>query len=153
MTGDAWFTQRGWVPFAFQREVWGAMAAGRSGLLHASTGSGKTYAVWFGALARSAGAILLVAQVHGGDNDGQGPGGVHVTVRDHGPGIPPLELEQIFEAFVQSSTTRDGSGGTGLGLAISRKIIAAHGGSIRAENRPDGGSRFHIYLPPVRNPN
>ena len=54
MTGDAWFTQRGWVPFAFQREVWGAMAAGRSGLLHASTGSGKTYAVWFGALARSA---------------------------------------------------------------------------------------------------
>ena len=97
-------------------------------------------------------AILLVAQVHGGDNDGQGPGGVHVTVRDHGPGIPPLELELIFEAFVQSSMTRDGSGGTGLGLAISRKIIMAHGGSIRAENLPDGGSRFHIHLPPVHTP-
>ncbi len=97
-------------------------------------------------------AIVLVAQVHGDDNDGQGLGGVHVTVRDHGPGIPPLELEQIFEAFVQSSTTRDGSGGTGLGLAISRKIIAAHGGSIGAENLPGGGSRFHIFLPPVPTP-
>ncbi|MEP7100444.1 MAG: ligase-associated DNA damage response DEXH box helicase [Burkholderiales bacterium] len=54
MTGDAWFAQRGWMPFPFQREVWGAMADGRSGLLHASTGSGKTYAVWFGAIARAA---------------------------------------------------------------------------------------------------
>ena len=49
---EAWFAARGWQPFAFQREVWGAMAAGQSGLLHATTGSGKTYAVWFGALAR-----------------------------------------------------------------------------------------------------
>ena len=52
-SAEAWFAQRGWEPFAFQREVWAAMAAGRSGLLHASTGSGKTYAVWFGALARA----------------------------------------------------------------------------------------------------
>ena len=43
---------RGWQPHAFQREVWAAMDAGRSGLLHATTGSGKTYAVWLGALAR-----------------------------------------------------------------------------------------------------
>ena len=93
-------------------------------------------------------AIVLVAQAHGDDNDAQGPGGAHVTVRDHGPGVPPGELEQLFEAFGQSSTTRYGSGGTGLGLAISRKIIAAHGGSIGAETLPDGGSRFHIYLPP-----
>ena len=49
---DAWFAARGWQPFAFQREVWAAMVAGRSGLLHATTGSGKTYAVWFGALMR-----------------------------------------------------------------------------------------------------
>ncbi len=51
--GETWFAQRGWAPFAFQREVWAALAQGRSGLLHASTGSGKTYAVWFGALARA----------------------------------------------------------------------------------------------------
>jgi ATP-dependent helicase Lhr and Lhr-like helicase len=53
VAGEAWFAQRGWTPFAFQREVWDALAQGRSGLLHASTGSGKTYAVWFGALARA----------------------------------------------------------------------------------------------------
>ena len=50
---EAWFAARGWQAFAFQREVWAAMAAGQSGLLHATTGSGKTYAVWFGALARA----------------------------------------------------------------------------------------------------
>ncbi|MFN9192383.1 MAG: hypothetical protein ACK5V2_01460, partial [Pseudomonadota bacterium] len=49
---EAWFAARGWEPHAFQREVWASMAAGRSGLLHATTGSGKTYAVWMGALAR-----------------------------------------------------------------------------------------------------
>ncbi|MEO8056840.1 MAG: ligase-associated DNA damage response DEXH box helicase [Burkholderiales bacterium] len=52
-SAEAWFTRRGWQAFAFQREVWAAMAAGQSGLLHASTGSGKTFAVWFGALARA----------------------------------------------------------------------------------------------------
>lgn len=51
---ESWFAGRGWVPFEFQRTVWAAMAQGDSGLLHATTGSGKTYAVWFGALARAA---------------------------------------------------------------------------------------------------
>jgi ATP-dependent Lhr-like helicase len=50
---QAWFAARGWQPFAFQREVWAAMAAGESGLLHATTGSGKTYAAWLGALQRA----------------------------------------------------------------------------------------------------
>ena len=50
---DAWFASRAWAAFDFQREVWAAMAGGRSGLLHATTGSGKTYAVWMGALARA----------------------------------------------------------------------------------------------------
>jgi ATP-dependent Lhr-like helicase len=47
---DGWFTQNGWVPFAFQREVWSAYAEGRSGLIHAATGTGKTYAAWIGAV-------------------------------------------------------------------------------------------------------
>ncbi len=51
---DSWFAARRWQPFEFQRAVWFAMASGESGLLHANTGSGKTYAVWFGALARAA---------------------------------------------------------------------------------------------------
>lgn len=46
----AWFARRGWKPFAFQRQVWRAIAGGRSGLLHANTGAGKTYAVWLGML-------------------------------------------------------------------------------------------------------
>ncbi|HBZ94772.1 MAG TPA: DNA ligase-associated DEXH box helicase, partial [Pseudomonas sp.] len=50
----AWFAQRSWKPFAFQKEVWQAVKAGESGLLHASTGAGKTYAVWFAALDRFA---------------------------------------------------------------------------------------------------
>ena len=50
-TPSAWLRQRGWSPFAFQRTVWRAIAEGRSGLLHATTGAGKTYAVWLGALA------------------------------------------------------------------------------------------------------
>ncbi|MDE2202482.1 MAG: ligase-associated DNA damage response DEXH box helicase [Burkholderiaceae bacterium] len=47
---DAWFAARGWTPMPFQRAVWSAMARGESGLLHATTGAGKTYAVWLGAL-------------------------------------------------------------------------------------------------------
>jgi ATP-dependent Lhr-like helicase len=58
---DAWFTEQGWTPFAFQREVWECMASGQSGLLHANTGSGKTYAVWLGALARALAAGLAPA--------------------------------------------------------------------------------------------
>ncbi len=46
----AWMAGRGWQPFAFQQEAWQAIAEGRSGLLHATTGSGKTYAVWLGML-------------------------------------------------------------------------------------------------------
>jgi PAS domain S-box-containing protein len=74
-----------------------------------------------------------------------------ISVRDHGTGVPTDELEKIFEAFVQSSTRKDGSGGTGLGLAICKKIIDAHGGSIVADNMPDGGAVFSIYLPARQN--
>ncbi len=45
---EGWFAGNGWEPFAFQREVWNAYAAGASGLIHAATGTGKTYAAWLG---------------------------------------------------------------------------------------------------------
>lgn len=51
---DAWFAARGWKVFPFQRAVWKAAVAGQSGLLHANTGAGKTYAVWFAAMLRGA---------------------------------------------------------------------------------------------------
>jgi signal transduction histidine kinase len=72
---------------------------------------------------------------------------VALHLRDHGPGIPPDELESIFEAFVQSSRTRDGSGGTGLGLTICRKIMRAHGGHIEAANAEGGGAEMKLWLP------
>jgi signal transduction histidine kinase len=77
----------------------------------------------------------------------QGENTIHIQVRDRGPGIPAAELEKIFQAFVQSSQTRDGSGGTGLGLAICRKIMTAHGGRIHATNAPGEGAIFHITVP------
>ncbi|AMW06078.1 ligase-associated DNA damage response DEXH box helicase [Gemmatimonas phototrophica] len=50
---EAWFGARGWRPFDFQREVWRAYASGESGLIHAATGTGKTYAAWMGPLIES----------------------------------------------------------------------------------------------------
>ena len=85
-------------------------------------------------------AIDLSGQV---DHHGQ----IHIVIRDYGPGIPEGELETIFEAFVQSSKTKDGSGGTGLGLAICRKILEAMGGKIYARNSSQGGAAFHILMP------
>lgn len=73
-----------------------------------------------------------------------------MQVRDRGPGIPPAELEAIFEPFVQSSRTRDGSGGTGLGLTICRQILQAHGGFIGAANHSGGGAVFRFGVPLVR---
>ncbi len=48
---DRWFAERGWTPFAFQREVWNEYLAGRSGLIHSPTGTGKTLAAWLGSVA------------------------------------------------------------------------------------------------------
>ena len=67
-----------------------------------------------------------------------------LTVEDSGPGIPADELDSIWEAFF---TTKDTDKGTGLGLSISRGIIEDHGGTIRAENKKDGGARFLVELP------
>jgi two-component system, OmpR family, sensor histidine kinase BaeS len=74
-----------------------------------------------------------------------------ITVRDHGPGLKPDDLERIFERFYQAdaSRTRDqaGSKGSGLGLAIARAIIEGHGGTIQASNHAQGGAVFTVTLP------
>ena len=74
-------------------------------------------------------------------------GRIRVSVRDHGIGIPPAELDTIFDKFVQSSKTRSSAGGTGLGLAICREIIAGHGGRIWAEAPESAGTTFIFELP------
>lgn len=69
-----------------------------------------------------------------------------VRVSDKGPGIPPAELERIFNRFYRVDRSRSAPG-TGLGLAIAKHLAVAHGGSIRAFNRPEGGATFEVRLP------
>ena len=82
----------------------------------------------------------------GGSESTVGPC-IRIRVIDHGIGIPPDELELIFDKFIQSSKTRSGAGGTGLGLAICREIVAAHGGTITAINGDGGGAVLTVDLP------
>ena len=72
-----------------------------------------------------------------------------IGVRDHGPGVPEAELENLFRPFYRVANARERqTGGSGLGLAIADRAVRLHGGSIRAENRPDGnGLRVEIRLP------
>lgn len=65
-----------------------------------------------------------------------------ICVEDDGPGIEPGSEDQIFERFHSKR-----KGGAGLGLAICRAAVESHGGTIAAENRPEGGARFRIHLP------
>jgi two-component system sensor histidine kinase ChvG len=78
------------------------------------------------------------------------------SVEDDGPGVPPENLETVFERFYTSRPRGAAFGDhSGLGLSIARQIIEAHGGRIHAENRtgPDGvvqGARFVVALPEAR---
>jgi signal transduction histidine kinase len=79
-------------------------------------------------------------------------GALRVEVQDTGVGIPPGEIETIFNKYVQAKKrTRGtrGEKGTGLGLAICRSIVELHRGRIWAENNPSGGSTFIFVLPGV----
>jgi histidine kinase len=75
-------------------------------------------------------------------------GGVTITVKDTGAGIPPAELERIFERFYQIDQSRGPKRGSGLGLAIAREIVTAHGGRISAASDGQGkGATFTVWLP------
>jgi signal transduction histidine kinase len=78
------------------------------------------------------------------------PGGrVRIDVTDTGSGIPPEALAHVFERFYRADRGRSRiEGGTGLGLAIARKLAEAQGGSLSAENLPEGGARFRLVLAP-----
>jgi signal transduction histidine kinase len=73
---------------------------------------------------------------------------LEIAVCDEGPGIPPDELEKVFEPFyrLESSRNRD-TGGTGLGLSIARDVAQAHRGSLALRNLPAGGLEARLVLP------
>jgi CheY-like chemotaxis protein len=79
---------------------------------------------------------------------------MRISVHDTGPGIPPEELDSVFEKFTQvdGSTTRK-YGGTGLGLAIAKQLVELMGGSIAVSSRPGEGSTFSFTLPLVLDAN
>jgi two-component system sensor histidine kinase KdpD len=70
---------------------------------------------------------------------------IELRVSDNGPGLPPGREEAIFEKFTRGQKESN-TPGVGLGLAICRAIVDAHGGSIRAEQAPEGGARIVIAL-------
>ncbi len=78
---------------------------------------------------------------------------VLISVRDHGPGIPPDERKAIFRKFYRGAgAAKSGVKGTGIGLATVSHIVRAHHGEVRLETAPGEGSTFTIALPFVREP-
>jgi signal transduction histidine kinase len=77
--------------------------------------------------------------------------GVIIYVDDHGPGIPESQMKRLFQAFVRLEESRSKeTGGFGLGLSIARSIAHSHGGEVTLANRPEGGLRATIMLPPAQ---
>ena len=72
-----------------------------------------------------------------------------IAVRDQGPGLPPHELERVFERFFRGSGTRDDRFASGMGLAIARGLLAIQGGRITATNHPERGAVFTLEIPAV----
>jgi two-component system, OmpR family, sensor kinase len=76
--------------------------------------------------------------------------GTVLLVEDNGPGIAPEHLPRVFDRFYKVDESRSSAGassGSGLGLSIVRAIVTRHGGTITAENAPQGGAIFRIVLP------
>ncbi|MBA4141106.1 MAG: hypothetical protein H0X70_11540, partial [Segetibacter sp.] len=73
-----------------------------------------------------------------------GAGGLEISVKDNGTGIPQKVVDKIFQPFF---TTKPTGQGTGLGLSLSYDIIKAHGGELRVETVESEGAEFIILLP------
>jgi signal transduction histidine kinase len=73
-----------------------------------------------------------------------GAGGLEISVKDNGIGIPQKVVDKIFQPFFTTKPTGDG---TGLGLSLSYDIIKAHGGEIKVETKEGEGTEFIIKVP------
>ena len=69
---------------------------------------------------------------------------MRVTVEDNGVGIPPDDVERVFDRFHRAREDRPGSG---LGLAITRDLVRLHGGDVVVKSAPGKGSKFAVVLP------
>ena len=94
------------------------------------------------------GTVRIEAEVVSASRSALGEPSLVISVADRGIGIPPEELERIFEAFhqVDPSRTRRFTG-TGLGLALTQRFVEMHQGTLRVESEPGEGSTFRVYLP------
>jgi signal transduction histidine kinase len=73
---------------------------------------------------------------------------VEIRVADHGPGIPEDEQKHIFDPFFRGQRAfEDQVHGTGLGLNLVKKIVEAHGGTIRVKSEPMKGAEFIVRIP------
>jgi two-component system sensor histidine kinase BaeS len=72
---------------------------------------------------------------------------VTLRVEDDGPGFPPEHADRVFDRFFRADVARPHTGGTGLGLSIVKAVADAHGGTVQAENRAEGGARVTVFLP------
>jgi signal transduction histidine kinase len=104
------------------------------------------------ALKRALGNLVSNAEIYGGSArvtmEKPADGTVQVTIEDDGPGIPPEEMDRVFEPFrrLEQSRNRE-TGGVGLGLPIARNMLRAHGGDVVLSNRPRGGLKVLVTLP------
>jgi heavy metal sensor kinase len=94
-----------------------------NGLKHTDPGGSVRFGVWAGA------------------------DGTHIRISDSGPGFDSELLPRVFEPFTQADGSRGRASGTGLGLAIVRAIAEAHGGTVAAHNRDEGGAYVEVHLP------
>jgi signal transduction histidine kinase len=75
-------------------------------------------------------------------------GWLAISVSDTGVGIAPEHLPHVFDRFYRVDESRSrSSGGSGIGLTIVRRLVEAHGGTIRADSRPGEGTTFTFTLP------
>lgn len=92
------------------------------------------------ALSHGEGAVEVALRRTGAD--------LELTVRDHGPGLPPGSESDVFSRFWRAGEARErATGGAGLGLAIVAGVAASHGGVATAANAEDGGAVFSVRLP------
>ncbi|MGA2452997.1 MAG: DUF4118 domain-containing protein [Solirubrobacteraceae bacterium] len=114
------------------RRLAGARVGGRAGVLEAERAGASA--------AEGDGGEALQPHAATGDR-------VIVRIVDRGPGIPPAQLERVFEPFYRAGTPGSGHRGSGLGLAIARGFTEANAGSLHVESLPGQGATFVFELP------